>query len=100
MSRKERIHQLLSEHFSIVELDVGDFSHEHNVPADGESHLKVKIVAHEFAGKSPVQRHRMVYSVLRKELDGGLHALQLQTLTPDSANQEDLETPKCRGGEK
>ena len=32
-----------------------------------------------FAGKSLVQQHRLVYGLLKEELDGGLHALALKT---------------------
>jgi len=100
MSRKQRIQQLLEEKLSPVLLTIDDFSHEHNVPAAGESHITIRIACQQFVGKSQVQRHRLVYSILRAELQGGLHALQLQTLTPDAVDQQELSTPRCRGGEK
>lgn len=48
----------------------------------GESHFRVEIVSAAFEGKSRVQRQRLVYETLREELDAGLHALALTTLTP------------------
>ena len=100
MSRKQRIQQILEKQLNPVLLTIDDFSHEHNVPASGESHITIRIVSDAFVGKSSVQRHRMVYAALRTELQGGLHALQLQTLTPDSVDQKELTAPRCKGGEK
>ena len=43
-------------------------------------HLDVKIRSKAFAGKSLLDQHRMVYSVLEPaRLDGRIHALQLKT---------------------
>jgi stress-induced morphogen len=33
--------------------------------------------------QTTMQRHRLIYSALREELDGGLHALSLQTKTEE-----------------
>lgn len=52
---------------------------------DGESHFDVKVVSSAFEGKTKVQRHRMVYSILSEELSSGLHALSLKLLTPSEA---------------
>jgi stress-induced morphogen len=49
----------------------------------GESHFRVEIVSAAFEGKTRVQRQRLVYETLKEELDAGLHALALTTLTPD-----------------
>lgn len=49
----------------------------------GETHFRVTIVSQVFAGKSRVERQRMVYDLLKSELEGGLHALALRTLAPD-----------------
>ena len=47
-----------------------------------ESHFSVTVVSEAFAGMTPIKRHRMVYAILQKEFDDGLHALQLSTKTP------------------
>jgi BolA-like protein 1 len=46
---------------------------------------RVNIVADAFNAKMQPARHRMVYALLREELDrqGGIHALQLRTKTPE-----------------
>lgn len=53
-------------------------------PTHTETHLEVLIVAECFAGKSLVQRHRMIYDVVgRDEWDKhGLHALNIVAKTP------------------
>lgn len=51
--------------------------------AGGESHFRVKIVSPAFAGESRVARQRRVYALLADEMQAGLHALQLSTLTPE-----------------
>ncbi|MBM3601712.1 MAG: BolA family transcriptional regulator [Alphaproteobacteria bacterium] len=67
-------------------LDIEDDSHRHAGHAGarpgGESHFRLTIVSQAFAGKSRVERQRMVYALLEDEFKAGLHALQLQTLAP------------------
>ncbi len=49
----------------------------------GETHFRVVIVSDAFAGKSRVQRHRMVYKALDAELKVGVHALAVSAKTAD-----------------
>lgn len=43
----------------------------------------VEVISEQFAGKSMVARHRLVYATLDGEMvDGGIHALALKTKTP------------------
>ena len=51
-------------------------------PGTGESHFRVLIVSPVFAGKSRVERHRMVNAVLSQEVGKQVHALALQALAP------------------
>jgi acid stress-induced BolA-like protein IbaG/YrbA len=49
-----------------------------------DNHLEARVVSPSFAGKSPVERHRMVYSPLREWIDDDtVHALSIRTWTPD-----------------
>lgn len=50
--------------------------------ADGGTHFNVAIVSPVFAGKSRLERQRLVYSILDAELKGGVHALALITKAP------------------
>ena len=46
-------------------------------------HWKATIVSSAFAGKSLMQRHRMINAALAEELKGPIHALTLDVKTPD-----------------
>lgn len=49
-------------------------------------HWEALIVSAAFAGKSLIQRHRLVMAALAEELEGPIHALTLDVKTPDEAN--------------
>ncbi len=51
---------------------------------DGD-HYSALVVSESFTGKSRVQQHQMVYAALKGKMGGELHALALQTATPDTA---------------
>jgi acid stress-induced BolA-like protein IbaG/YrbA len=52
------------------------------VAGDG-THFEALVVSAEFAGKSRVQRHQIVYKALGERMREEIHALSMQTLTPD-----------------
>lgn len=49
----------------------------------GGSHFRVTIVSARFAGKSRLQRHRLVYETLGPLMRSEIHALAVNALTPD-----------------
>lgn len=51
----------------------------------GITHLRVKVVAEGFAGKSRIARHRMVNALLKDEIARGLHALAIEAKAPGEA---------------
>ena len=53
-----------------------------DLAGDGD-HYAAEIVSEAFRGKSRVQQHQMVYGALQGRMGGELHALALQTRTPD-----------------
>ena len=67
-------------------LEVKDVSYKHTSHLEeakaGGTHFEVTIVSDRFAGKSKLQRHKMVYTILSEELSTHVHALSLKTLTP------------------
>ena len=50
-----------------------------------KDHWKARIVSAAFSGKSLIARHRLVMAALVEEMKGPIHALTLDTLTPDEA---------------
>ena len=99
MSRISRVEKILDATFHPIELEVDNFSHEHNVPDGSESHLRVRIVSESFRDVRQVKRHQLVYKALSDELTAGLHALQIQALSPIEVADK-LTSPKCKGGSK
>lgn len=96
MTRKERIEKTLTQEFSPNELVVEDFSHQHSRGA--ESHFDVYIIAEAFNGRSVVQKHRLIYVVLKEELESGLHALKIQAFGSLEKPAEKSTAPRCAGG--
>lgn len=54
-----------------------------DLAGDGD-HWAAKVTAPDFAGKSRIQQHKMVYEALGGNMGGVLHALQLTTAIPTS----------------
>lgn len=86
MIMADRIRRKLTETFAPTRLDIVDDSHRHAGHAGaregGETHFSVEIVSAVFAGKSRVERQRLVYAALAAELEDRVHALALRTLAP------------------
>ena len=86
MSMKTRIAESLTAGLEPTRLDIVDESDHHAGHAGaregGETHFRALVVSPMFAGRSKVQRHRMVYALLTAEFADGVHALALQTLAP------------------
>jgi BolA family transcriptional regulator, general stress-responsive regulator len=60
-------------------------SHDHKGASredGGVTHLKVRVVAADFAGKSRVERHRIVNTLLQGEIAKGLHAISIDAKAP------------------
>ncbi len=53
-----------------------------DLAGDGD-HYAATVVAESFRGKSRVQQHQLVYEALKAQMGGVLHALALQTGTPE-----------------
>jgi BolA protein len=99
--RRNHIESKLSDAFSPMHVEVVDESHMHNVPAGAESHFKVTLVSEQFTGKTLIARHREVNTALKAELENGIHALALHTMTPEewfAKGGQAPESPPCMGG--
>ncbi|WP_315729984.1 MULTISPECIES: BolA family protein [unclassified Bradyrhizobium] len=86
MSTREAITNKLREAFSPESLEVQDESHLHEGHAGhapgGGTHFRVYIVSQAFAGKSRIERHRLINATLAAELAGSVHALALHAKAP------------------
>jgi len=95
------IEQKLVESIPLQGIEVINESHMHNVPTGSESHFKVIIISDDFEGERLVKRHQRVNKVLAEELESKIHALAIQTLTPQewrAKGEKIMPSPKCLGG--
>lgn len=76
--------------------------HAHHKAMQGvtsrETHFRVNIVSEAFRGKMQPARHRMIYSLMKDEMarEGGIHALQLRTRTPEEEQKAMAPAVTCR----
>ena len=86
MMVEDEIREKLMRAFGPEAVDVVNDSHRHHghagSPGTGMSHFSIKVVSPAFAGKSRIERHRMVNAVLADELAGPVHALAVTALAP------------------
>lgn len=54
------------------------------VEVDGDgTHFTAIVISDVFAGKNVVQQHQLVYRTLGDSMGGDIHALSIQTFTPE-----------------
>ena len=73
MVAPEDVKRYIDDHLSCQHLEVS---------GDGQ-HFEAVIVSEIFRGKSRVQRHQLVYGALGDRMREEIHALSMQTLTPE-----------------
>lgn len=81
-----------------LEIHNDSANHAHHAAMAGsvskETHFRLVITSDAFKSKMQPARHRLVYALLKDELqrEGGVHALQLKTQTPEEeARKRDKE---------
>ena len=72
----EEITRLIKVAFPDAEVIIEDLR------GDGD-HYAAHVISREFAGKSRIKQHQMVYKALRGNMGAALHALALQTSVPE-----------------
>ena len=73
--------------FAPTELEVVDESDKHRGhpgARDGRGHFHVKIISPHFAGRKPIERHRMVYEALGPLLKTDIHALSVRAAATEA----------------
>lgn len=70
-----------------VSLDIIDDSAAHagHAGARDGGHFTVRIVSAAFAGKTLIQRHRLIYAALADLMHRDIHALSIRAHTPEEA---------------
>ena len=70
------IKQLIEDNIDGAQVTITDLR------GDGD-HYAAHIISPAFEGKSRVQQHQMVYTALQGKMGNDLHALAIQTSTPE-----------------
>jgi len=86
--RIQYITQRLQQALKPQQLEVIDDSHHHIGHAgarDGRGHFSVHMISADFAGLTPLARHRAVYAALGNFMHSDIHALSIRALTPEEA---------------
>jgi BolA protein len=83
------LHAALEAAFHPKTLVVEDDSARHaghaGAQPGGETHFNVTVVSDAFAGRSRLERHRLVYAAVDEWMDNPVHALRIIAKTPEEA---------------
>jgi stress-induced morphogen len=77
MIEPAQVQQLLLAAFPDAELELVDLT-------GTKDHYQARIVSKEFAGRSLIEQHQLVYRALGDAMKGPIHALALKTYTPEA----------------
>jgi BolA family transcriptional regulator, general stress-responsive regulator len=82
--RVEKIRQVLTARLAPVELVIRDDSAAHagHAGAREGGHFSVFVVSEQFAGRTRMQRHQLVYEAVSALMRTDIHALSIQARTP------------------
>jgi BolA family transcriptional regulator, general stress-responsive regulator len=82
--RVEKIRQVLTARLVPVSLVIRDDSAQHagHAGAREGGHFSVVVVSDQFAGRTRMQRHQLVYAALGELMRTDIHALSIQARTP------------------
>ncbi len=83
--RIERIRQALQQNLAPTSVDIEDDSAAHagHAGAREGGHFRVTLVSDAFRGRSPIERHRLVYGALAELMGRDIHALNIVARAPD-----------------
>lgn len=85
----DRMREALETALQPVSLEIDDDSalHAgHEGAKSGGGHYRLRAIAACFAGRSRVERHRLVYDALRDLMRRDIHALAMTLLAPNEAD--------------
>ena len=85
--RIEKIRQVLTARLAPVELVIQDDSAAHagHAGAREGGHFSVLVVSEQFAGRTRMQRHQLVYAAVAELMRTDIHALRIQARTPQES---------------
>ena len=91
MSIVQKITDALYQQISIKKLVIHDESFKHANHAEAKKsqggHYAILIVSESFINKNPLERHRLINSILKDQFKNNIHALSITALTPEEYQQ-------------
>jgi BolA family transcriptional regulator, general stress-responsive regulator len=87
--RVSRIRAAIEKELAPTRLEVIDDSARHagHPGAREGGHFRVRLTSAAFRGKSPIQRHRLVFAAVSGLMKTDIHALNIDALTPEEETQ-------------
>ncbi|KAL8370518.1 hypothetical protein RB595_000748 [Gaeumannomyces hyphopodioides] len=88
---------------SRLEIHNDSHLHAHHKAMKGstsrETHFRLVITSDQFKSKTQPSRHRAIYALLKEEMarEGGIHALQLKTMTPEEEERQRQKETEASG---
>ena len=64
-----------------MQISNDESKHSNHRTYDGGMHICATIVADDFIDMNLINRHKLVYDILKNYLKNGIHALSIRTLT-------------------
>jgi BolA protein len=91
-ARVEKIRQLLNAQLAPVSLEIRDDSARHagHAGAREGGHFSVVVVSEQFAGRTRMQRHQLVYDAVSTLMRTDIHALSIQARTPQEETRSTI----------
>ncbi len=87
MITKNKIAKMLTKNFLpiyfLIEDDSASHARHREALQSGGGHFSMIIVSQKFAGQKMLERHRMIYKLLKPFFKKDIHALAIQAFTPD-----------------
>ena len=88
--RIDQIRQRLQSGLVPQTLDITDDSHLHIGHAGaqgGAGHYSVQVTSEKFIGLNRIKRHQLVYACVKDMMPDEIHALSIETFTPEEEMQ-------------
>jgi len=84
-SKVAQLRSAIERALSPVSLEIIDDSARHagHAGAREGGHFRIVVVAEGFAGRSQLERHRLVYAAVASLMGQGVHALSIVARTPE-----------------
>jgi BolA protein len=84
----DEVRAALEREFAPLALDIVDDSAKHagHAGAREGGHFRVTLVSQAFAGRSQLERHRLVYAAVAPLMGQGIHALNIVARAPQETD--------------